>query len=295
MKRYIVIAALVVLAYFGWRTYQAGQQSTAPQGVTTSSSSPSGNVNADVCIGSKDFCKGVADAKQLELENAQKQFEQQLAAQAPQPTPTLTPDEIARQGREQDAKTNVLIVAFWAAVVIGIIYLLAWLVWQIYWHFRIKAPRDEQAADIRTSKDGKLVVARLPGNPDFANSADQWIALDQNARGAQLIHIDSSGIAHQLKLTDDAAKYVAIANALSDAARTSAGHDFMMDLLKQWSHGTNQTIKTLGDAASQWRGARSRTPVQHVPSKMRRLERGETEAPASQSTEKKEPESNWKK
>lgn len=274
MKRTIVIVGILVLAFFGYRMYQAGQQGV-PQGITTSNESPSGDVNADVCIGSAEFCAGVAEAKRLEVENAQKQYEQMLESQRPTQAPTPSPEDLANQNRENEAKTTVLIVVLWTVLILAVIYGLAWLVWQIYWHFRVKAPRDEQAADIRTSKDGKLIVARLPGNTDFANSADQWIALDQNAMGAQLIHIDGNGIAHQLKLSDESAKYVAIANALSEAARTSQGREALQSLMDQWSKGANTTIQSLGDAAAKWRSAgarRGQTP--HPPSKMTRLIKG---------------------
>jgi|GEM_PF-873896 hypothetical protein len=282
MKRILIIGGILLVLFLGYRVYQAGEQGT-PQGVTTSNQSPSGNVEADVCIGSADFCQGVADAKKLEVENAQKQYEQMLESQKPTQAPTPSPEDVANQNRENEAKTTVLIVVLWTALVIAIIFALAWLAWQIYWHFRIKAPRDEQAADIRTSKDGKLIVARLPGNTDYANSTDQWIALDQNAMGAQLIHIDGSGIAHQLKLTDESAKYVAIAHALSEAARTNQGREYLQSLLDQWNKGANNTIKSLGDAASQWRSAGARRGSSpRPPSKMTRLTKdGNTEAGAS--------------
>lgn len=279
MKRIIFIAGILVLAFFGYQMYQAGQG--VPQGITTSPEMPSGNVNADVCIGSAEFCAGVAEAKRLEIENAQKQYEQLLESQQPTPPPTPSPEDLANQNRENEAKTTVLIVVMWTVLIIGAIYGLAWLAWQIYWHFRVKAPRDEQAADIRTSKDGKLIVARLPGNANYANSADQWIALDQNAMGAQLIHIDGNGIAHQLKLSDHAAQYVAIANALSDAARTNQGRETLQNLMEQWSKGANNTIQSLGDAASKWRSAgarRGQTP--RPPSTMTRLAKGEEEKEA---------------
>lgn len=280
MKRYIIIAGILVLAFFGYRWYQAGQQGV-PQGITTSPEMPSGNVEADVCIGSAEFCAGVAEAKRLEIENAQKQYEQLLESQQPTPPPTPSPEDVANQNRKNEATTTVLIVVMWTVLALGVIYALSWLVWQIYWRFRVKAPNDEKAADIRTSKDGRLVVARLPGNTDFANSADQWIALDRNAMGAQLIHIDGNGIAHQLKLSDHASQYVAIANALSEAGRSNQGREFMQSLLAQWNQGANTTIQSLGDAAAKWRSAGARGKTAHPPSKMTQLTRGglEKEAP----------------
>ena len=140
--------------------------------------------------------------------------------------------------------------------------------WQLYWHFRVKVVLDEKAADIRESKDKRLIVARLPGNQDFANSADQWIALDRNALGAQLIHIDTAGIAHKLQLSDEAAKYVAIGNAMGNVASSDQARAFMTQLLDQWTRSANTTIQTLGDAASKWRGSGR---GHHVPSKMTQL------------------------
>lgn len=293
MKRIIIIVGILVLAFLGYRMYQAGQQGV-PQGITTSPEMPSGNVEADVCIGSAEFCAGVAEAKRLEIENAQKQYEQLLESQQPTPPPTPSPEDVANQNRENEAKTTALIVVMWTALVIGAIYGLAWLAWQIYWHFRVKAPRDEQAADIRTSKDGKLIVARLPGNANYANAGDQWIALDQNAMGAQLIHIDPNGIAHQLKLSDHAAQYVAIANALSDAARTNQGREALQNLMEKWSKGTNTTIQSLGDAAAKWRSAgvrRGQTP-HHPPSKMSSLTKGGEEKVAGSEPAASSPSSN---
>lgn len=246
----IVIGLAVFMYYQGTTSQNADPAASVPQ-------VPSNNIEGDVnvCIGSADYCNGLAQAQQDSLEYQNEQFKLQLTAMAPTPMPTKSPDDITRENRENEAKTNVLIVALYALVIIGIIAGLAWIAWQLYWHFTIKAPRDEQAADIRTSKDGKLVVARLPGNPNVANSADQWIALDQNAMGAQLIHIDATGFAHQLKLSDHAAQYVAIANALRDAGRSNQGREFMQALLEQWTRGTNSTIQSLGIAAAQWRGS----------------------------------------
>lgn len=268
MKKILVIAVLVIgiggFMYFNNMTDQtADPAASVPQ-------APSNNIGGDVnvCIGSADYCKGLVESEQQALEYQNEQFALQLTAMAPTPVPTKSPDEITRDNREQDARTNVMIVAFWAMVVIGILAGLSWIAWQLYWHFMIKAPRDESAPDIRESKDGQLLVARLPGDVNHVDARDQWLALDRNAKGAQLIHIDGNGIAHQLQLSDEAAKYVAIANAMSEAASRDQARVFMQSLLDQWTRSANSTIQTVGDAASKWRGSGRR---QRVPSKMTQL------------------------
>ncbi len=255
MKK-ILIFVLIVIGLAGYAYYQGTTSQNADPAASVPQA-PSSNIGGDVnvCLGSAEYCKGLVDTNQQALEYQNEQFKIQLTAMAPTLAPTPSPEDVTRQNRENEARTNVLIVALYALVIIGIIAGLAWIAWQLYWHFTIKAPRDEQAADIRTSKDGKLVVARLPGNPNVANSADQWIALDQNAMGAQLIHIDAAGFAHQLKLSDHAAQYVAIANALRDAGRSNQGREFMQTLLEQWTRGRNSTIESLGNAAAKWRGS----------------------------------------
>ncbi len=255
MKK-IFIFALIAISLAGYVYYQGTTSQNADPAASVPQA-PSNNIGGDVnvCVGSADYCKGLVDTERQSLDYQNEQFILQLTAMAPTPMPTKSPDDITRENREDEARTNVIIVALYALVIIGIIAGLAWIAWQLYWHFTIKAPRDEQAADIRTSKDGKLVVARLPGNPNHANSADQWIALDQNSMGAQLIHIDTAGFAHQLKLSDHAAQYVAIANALRDAGKSNQGREFMQSLLEQWTRGTNSTIQSLGEAAAKWRGS----------------------------------------
>ncbi len=267
MKKFLVIALLVIgiggFLYFNSTAAQtADPAASVPQ-------APSSNIGGDVnvCVGPKDYCNGLVESEQKALEYQNEQFNLQLTAMAPTPAPTKSPEEIARDNREQDAKTNVLVVAFWAIVIVGILAALSWIVWQLYWHFMIKAPRDESAADIRESKDGQLIVARLPGDVNHVDAKDQWLALDRNAKGAQLIHIDGMGVAHKLQLSDEAAKYVAIANAMSDAASRDQARVFMQQLLDQWTRGANTTIQSLGDAAAKWRGSGRR----RVPSKMTQL------------------------
>ncbi|MBP9813972.1 hypothetical protein KBC80_02135 [Candidatus Woesebacteria bacterium] len=276
----IILLVLLASGFFGYQYWNSQSAQQAPQGIAfEATAQPSGSVNADVCIGSAEFCQGVADAKKLELENAQKQYEQMLAANAPVPTPTLSPEQIANQQNEDNARSNVFITALWAVVVIAILYAVVWGLYQLYWHYRVKIPKEEIAPDIR-EKDG-LIVARIPGDPNHANQADQFIVVDVRAYGTQMVHIDPNGVAHQLKLSDYVGAHVAMSHAISDASSRDQARQLLATVLEGWNKGTAMQLGALGDFAERWRGtgpARTRTPARSVPTKMRHLEKGESVA-----------------
>lgn len=277
----ITLLVLIAMGFVGYQYLNSRSAQQAPQGVAfEATAQPSGSVNADVCIGSAEFCQGVADAKKLELENAQKQYEQMLAANAPVPTPTLSPEQIANQQNEDKARSNVFITALWAAVVIAILYAVVWGLYQLYWHYRVKIPKEEVAPDIR-AKDG-LIVARIPGDPNQANRADQFIVVDVRAFGTQMVHIDPSGVAHQLKLSDYVGAHVAMSHAISDASNRDQARALLATVLDGWNKGTAMQLGALGDFAAKWKYGdpaasqhRKRTPPHDGALKMRSLLNGD--------------------
>lgn len=276
----IFLLVLLAAGFLGYQYWNSQSAQQAPQGVAfEATAQPSGSVNADVCIGSAKFCQGVAEAKKLELENAQKQYEQMLAANAPVPTPTLSPEQIANQQNEDKARSNVFITALWAFVVIAILYAVVWGLYQLYWRYRVKIPQEEVAPDIR-AKDG-LIVARIPGDPNHVDHADQYIVVDVRAYGTQMVHIDPNGVAHQLKLSDYVGAHVAMSHAISDASNRDQARQLLATVLDGWNKGAAMQIGALGDFAAKWKNggpatvdSRKRTPPHDGAMRMRRALKG---------------------
>jgi len=248
MKKFILVVILIVLAAGGVYLYQEGGKGAS---VSNGGGQP-GNVTGDInaCVGPKDYCDQIAEAKKLEIENQQKQYEQMLAAQA---EPTPSPEDLAIQRQNDQANANAWRVFIYASVGIFILASLVFLFWWLYWRFRVKAPMDEVAPDIRAND--KAIVIHLRPNTDDFNSRSQYIIIDKMAMGAHIVHIDGNGFAHQIKLDPEVAPYVAISNALAEAGKSNMSREVLRELLEQWSKASTNTIKALSDGAAEWRAA----------------------------------------
>ena len=136
------------------------------------------------------------------------------------------------------------------------------------------------APDIR-AKDG-LIVARIPGDPNQANRADQFIVVDVRAFGTQMVHIDPNGVAHQLKLSDYVGAHLAMSHAISDASNRDQARALLATVLEGWNKGTAMQLGALGDFAAKWKYGdpaasqqRKRTPPHDGALRMRSLLNGD--------------------
>jgi len=263
MKRTItIIVLLIIIVGAGYLYLKSGTPSHA---ANNSNVQPPSNASSDVnvCIGSAEYCQGVANAKQQEVQNANDQYILMMTQQAPTSIPTLSPEDVALHQQQSQAMTDVLVTAMWAAVILVCLGGLAFLAFQIYWHFRVKIPKDEQAPDIR--REDSLIVARLPGDVSHADRGDQFLAIDKNAFGTMMVFINDHGIAIPLLLTDAVGSAVAFGHAFGGAATAAQQTQLIKDLQRQWNDGTARNLHELGDAAANWRSAgRDKTPARQT-------------------------------
>lgn len=252
MKRSITIVVLVLIIVGGGYLYL--KSVTSPNAASTSNVQPPSSIGGDVnvCIGSAEYCQGIANMKNQAVQNANDQYILMLTAQAPTSVPTQSPEDHAMHQKQDKAMIDVLVTALWSLLILGCLGGLAFLAFQIYWHFRVKIPKDEVAPDIK-QKDG-LIVARLPGDPNHANVQDQFIVVDERSWGTLLIHI-ANGVATPIRVTDEVGKYLAVGHAMEAAESRGHAQQVMRALLQDWTGATTAQISALGSAASDWRAA----------------------------------------